>query len=84
LEPFRESAANLIDGFYSNHTIPKDVVFAFSSIPIKGASEKAKHMISITSKSSKYLADFRSSLSGAAWDLYLSKLSKYIKKSGSS
>ena len=50
-----ESAANLIDGFYSNHTIPEDVVVAFSSIPLKGASEKATHIISITSESSKSL-----------------------------
>lgn len=79
-----ESAANLIDGFYSNHTIPEDVVVAFSSIPLKGASEKATHIISITSESSKSLADFRGSLSGAAWDIYVSKLSKYIKSSRSS
>ena len=79
-----ESAANLIDGFYSNHTIAEDVAVAFSSIPLKGASEKATHMISITSESSKSLADFRSSLSGAAWDVYVSKLGKYIKSSRSS
>ena len=79
-----ESAANLIDGFYSNHTIAEDVSVAFSSIPLKGASEKATHMISITSESSKSLADFRSSLSGAAWDVYVSKLGKYIKSSRSS
>ena len=79
-----ESAANLIDGFYSNHTIAEDVAVAFSSIPLKGASEKATHMISITSESSKSLADFRSSLSGAAWDAYVSKLGKYIKSSRSS
>ena len=79
-----ESAANLIDGFYSNHTIPEDVIVSFSSIPLKGASEKATHMISITSESSKSLADFRISLSGPAWDLYVSKLGKYIKSSRSS
>ena len=79
-----ESAANLIDGFYSNHTIAEDVAVAFSSIPLKGASEKATHIISITSESSKSLADFRSSLSGAAWDVYVSKLGKYIKSSRSS
>ena len=79
-----ESAANLIDGFYSNHTIAEDVAVAFSSIPLKGASEKATHIISITSESSKSLADFRSSLSGAAWDIYVSKLGKYIKSSRSS
>ena len=79
-----ESAANLIDGFYSNHTIAEDVAVAFSSIPLKGASEKATHMISITSESSKSLADFRSSLSGAAWDVYVSKLGEYIKSSRSS
>ena len=79
-----ESAANLIDGFYSNHTIAEDVSVAFSSIPLKGASEKATHMISITSESSKSLADFRSSLSGAAWDVYVSKLGKHIKSSRSS
>jgi hypothetical protein len=36
------------------------------------------------SESSKSLADFRGPLSGAAWDIYVSKLCKYIKSSRSS
>ena len=54
--------ADLVDDFYSNHPKPSDVKVAFSSIPLKGASEKATHIISISSESSKSLADFRNSL----------------------
>ena len=71
--------AELVDEFYSNHPKSSDVKVAFSSIPLKGASEKATHIISISSESSKSLADFRNSLKGSNWDLYISKMSNYIK-----
>jgi hypothetical protein len=75
------TVASLVDDFYSNHPKPSDVKVAFSSIPLKGASEKATHMIGITSESSKSLADYRNSLKGSDWDLYISKMRNYIKSS---
>ena len=51
------TVAGLVDDFYSNHPKPSNVKVAFSSIPLKGASEKATHMIGITSESSQSLAD---------------------------
>tara|TARA_Y100000385_G_scaffold255338_1_gene280868 strand:+ start:152 stop:346 length:195 start_codon:yes stop_codon:yes gene_type:complete len=53
------TVAGLVDNFYSNHPKPSNVKVAFSSIPLKGASEKATHMIGITSESSQSLADYR-------------------------
>ena len=75
------TVASLVDDFYSNHPKPSDVKVAFSSIPLKGASEKATHMIGITSESSQSLADYRNSLKGTDWDLYISKMRNYIKSS---
>ena len=75
------TVAGLVDGFYSNHPKASDVTVEFSSIPLKGANEKATHIIGITSKSSKSLADFRNSLKGDNWDLYISKMSNYVKSS---
>jgi hypothetical protein len=66
-----ENVASLVDGYYSSIDIPENVSVAFSSIPLKGSSEKATHIISIVADSSNSLADFRNSLSGSAWDLYL-------------
>ena len=70
--------------FYSNHPKPSNVKVAFSSIPLKGASEKATHMIGITSESSQSLADFRNSLKGDDWDLYISKMNNYVKSNSAS
>ena len=75
------TVAGLVDNFYSNHPKPSNVKVAFSSIPLKGASEKATHMIGITSESSQSLADYRNSLKGSDWDLYISKMRNYIKSS---
>jgi len=75
------TVASLVDDFYSNHPKPPDVKVAFSSIPLKGVSEKATHMIGITSESSQSLADYRNSLKGSDWDLYISKMRNYIKSS---
>ena len=75
------AVADLVDDFYSNYPKPSDVKVAFSSLPLKGASEKATHIISFSSESSKSLANFRSSLKGSKWNLYLSKMSSYIKSS---
>ena len=74
-----ENVASLVDGYYSSINIPENVGVAFSSIPLKGTSENATHIISIVADSSKALADFRNSLSGSAWDLYLSKMQKNIE-----
>ena len=75
------TVAGLVDGFYSNHTKASNVNVSFSSIPLKGASEKATHIISIASDSSESLADFRNSLKGSDWDLYISKMSNYVESS---
>ncbi len=78
------TVAGLIDGFYSNHEKSSDVTVNFSSIPFKGPSEKATHIISIASNSSQSLADFRNSLKGSEWDLYLSNMSTYVVSSRAS
>ena len=78
------TVAGLVDGFYSNHKKASNVNVSFSSIPLKGASEKATHIISIASDSSESLADFRNSLKGSDWDLYISKMSNYVKSSRAS
>ena len=78
------TVAELIDGFYSNHPKPSDVKVEFSSIQLKGGSEKATHMIGISSESSKSLANFRNSLKGSDWDLYISKMSSYVKSNRAS
>ena len=78
------TVASLVDDFYSNHKKSSDVTVEFSSIPLKGPSEKATHIISIASNSSQSLADFRNSLKGENWDLYISKMSSYVKSSRAS
>tara|TARA_B100001250_G_scaffold331090_1_gene296126 strand:+ start:756 stop:1442 length:687 start_codon:yes stop_codon:yes gene_type:complete len=78
------TVAGLVDGFYSNHPKASNVTVEFSSIPLKGTSENATHIISISSDSSKSLADFRNSLKGDDWDLYISKMQNYIKSSRAS
>ena len=78
------TVASLVDGFYSNHKKSSDVTVEFSSIPLKGPSEKATHIISIASNSSQSLADFRNSLKGENWDLYISKMSNYVKSTRAS
>ena len=78
------TVAGLVDNFYSNHPKPSNVNVAFSSIALKGASEKATHMIGITSESSQSLADFRNSLKGGDWDLYISKMNNYVKSNSAS
>jgi len=75
------TVAGLVDGFYLSHPKPSNVKVEFSSIPLKGTSEKATHMIGITSESSQSLADYRNSLKGGDWDLYISKMSNYVKSS---
>jgi len=74
------TVAGLVDDFYSNYPKSANVKVAFSSIPLKGSSEKATHLLSITSESSKSLADFRNSLKGTKWDLYISKMDNYVKR----
>jgi len=78
------NVAGLVDGYYSNHPKPANVKVEFSSIPLKGASEKATHVISISRESSESLADYRNSLKGEDWDLYISKMSNYVKSNRAS
>ena len=73
------TVASLVDGFYSSHPKASNVTVEFSSMPLKGSSEKATHIISIASDSSESLADFRNSLKGSDWNLYIFKMSKYVE-----
>ena len=66
------SVAELVTGYYSSIKIPEDVSVSFSSIAMKGNSFKGTHILSMFSQSAKSLADFRASLKGPKWDLYLS------------
>ena len=75
----RDQVASLIDGYYSSIEIPSDVNASLRVITFKGSNEKASHELSFSSLSAKSLADFRNSLKGPAWDLYISKITKYIK-----
>lgn len=45
----------------------------------KGSNEKATHLISFSSSSSKSLAKFKESLSGPNWDLYVAELFKNVE-----
>ena len=72
------SVAELVTGYYSGIKIPEDVSVSFSSIAMKGNSFKGTHILSMFSQSAKSLADFRASLKGPKWDLYISKMGKYV------
>lgn len=74
-----QTAVRLIDNHYSSLEIPEDVTVELFRIPFKGASEKATHVLSFYSESSKSLADFRGSLKGAAWSTYTTKMSNIMK-----
>uniref|UniRef100_UPI0040488EF1 hypothetical protein n=1 Tax=Algoriphagus sp. TaxID=1872435 RepID=UPI0040488EF1 len=73
------AVAALVDGFYSKHPKPVNVMVEFSDIQMKGSSEKATHVITISSSDSKSLADYVSSLKGDTWDSYVSKMQVYMK-----
>lgn len=73
------AVAALVDGFYSKHPKPVNVMVEFSDIQMKGSSEKATHVILISSSDSKSLADYVSSLKGDTWNSYVSKMQVYMK-----
>lgn len=73
------AVAALVDGFYSKHPKPENVMVEFSYIMMKGSSEKATHIINFVSSDSKLLADYMSSLNGDNWKSYLSKMQVYMK-----
>ena len=73
------AVAALVDGFYSKHPKPVNVMVEFSAIQMKGSSEKATHVITISSSDSKSLADYVSSLKGDTWNSYVSKMQVYMK-----
>ena len=75
------NVAELITDYYSSIKIPEDVSVSFSSIAMKGNNFKGTHILSMFSQSAKSLADFRGSLNGPSWELYVSKVRKYIKSS---
>ena len=72
------SVEELVTDYYSSIKIPEDVSVSFSSIAMKGNSFKGTHILSMFSQSAKSLADFRASLKGPKWDLYISKMGKYV------
>ena len=75
------NVAELVTDYYSSIKIPEDVSVSFSSIAMKGNNFKGTHILSMFSQSAKSLADFRGSLNGPSWELYVSKVRKYIKSS---
>ena len=71
------NVAELVTDYYSSIKIPEDVSVSFSSIAMKGNNFKGTHILSMFSQSAKSLADFRGSLKGPKWSLYISKMGKY-------
>jgi hypothetical protein len=76
--------AALVDGFYSKHPKPENVMVVFSYILMKGSSEKATHIINYVSSDSKSLADYISSLNGDNWQSFRSKTQIYVKSGSTS
>ena len=74
----RSQAEEIIIDYYSNQDIPENISVSLSRIPLKGSSMKATHIISISSDNSKSLADYRSSLTGTEWSLYVAKLINHV------
>ena len=72
------NVAELITDYYSSIKIPEDVSVSFSSIAMKGNNFKGTHILSMFSQSAKSLADFRGSLKGPKWSLYISNMGKYV------
>jgi hypothetical protein len=69
----------LLNDFYSSIKISDDIEAEFSALRYKGSNEKATHLISFSSPSSKSLAKFKASLLGPEWDLYTTELLKYLE-----
>ena len=72
------NVAKLVTDYYSSIKIPEDVSVSFSSIAMKGNNFKGTHILSMFSQSAKSLADFRGSLKGPNWSLYISNMGKYV------
>ena len=72
------NVAELVTDYYSSIKIPEDVSVSFSSIAMKGNNFKGTHILSMFSQSAKSLADFRGSLKGPNWSLYISNMGKYV------
>jgi hypothetical protein len=70
---------SFLNGYYSKMKIPEDIEAEFSTLIFKGSNEKATHLISFSSKSSKSLAKFKASLSSPNWDLYVTELLKKVE-----
>ena len=75
---------NAVDKFYSNIDFPEGVTMTFSNIAMKGQNFKETHILSFVSSSSNLLAEFRSSLSGDAWDKYIDGVRPYINSARTS
>ena len=80
LEPGNaDEVTTLVDSYYSSIDIPEDVSVSFSRIPMRGERSNATHMLSMFSASSESLANFRNSLKGDHWDLYISGMTGKVK-----
>ena len=72
------NVTELVTDYYSSIKIPEDVSVSFSSIAMKGNNFRGTHILSMFSQSAKSLADFRGSLKGPNWSLYISNMGKYV------
>ena len=72
------TVAGLIDDFYLNPQKVFGITGDFSSIPLKGAGEKATHIISIAANSAQSLVISEIHLK-EKWDLYISKMNTYVE-----
>ncbi len=80
LEPGNaDEVTTLVDSYYSSIDIPDDVSVSFSRIPMRGEGSNATHLLSMFSASSESLANFRNSLKGDNWDLYISGMTGKVK-----
>ena len=75
-----EKFTSLLNDYCSNIKTPDDIEAEFSTLIFKGSNEKATHLISFSTSSSKSLAEFNESLSGPEWDIYAAELLKNIER----
>ena len=67
-----------VDSYYSSVDFPADVTMTFSAIPLKGKGYDETHILSFVSPSSQSLANLRASLTGEAWENYVSVVRPYV------
>lgn len=67
-----------VDNYYSSVDFPADVTMTFSAIPLKGQGYEETHILSFVSPSSESLSNLRASLTGEAWENYVSVVRPYV------